>query len=162
VPDSVHISVHGDEEAERQIRRLALFISDLRPFWPRVSRLFVGWMRLQFDSEGAFFGVGRKWTPLSPAYAERKRILWGERPILQASGQAKRAAMSPIRIPGPRSLTLVIDDAGPAHEAILQYHQDGGPNLPRRPVMGATIPPLAALELGREAEHYVRDLLRRF
>lgn len=156
------IHARGAREADEQIRRIALFVSDLRPFWPRVSRLFVGWMRLQFESEGAFWSSGRRWTPLSPAYAERKRILWGERPILQASGQARDAASKPIRTVTPRSLTLTIDDSGPEHEAILGYHQEGGPRLPRRPIIGDELPPLVELELRREAEHYLTDLLRRF
>lgn len=156
-----HVNVNT-EDADRDVRRIALALTDLRPFWPMVSRLFIGWMRLQFDSEGAFWGVGQRWAPLSPAYAARKRILWGDRPILQASGQGKRAASSPKRTVGPRSLTLTIDDAGPHHEAILQYHQAGGAGLPRRPVVGDDLPPLARLELERTGEVYVRDLLSRF
>ena len=150
-------------EADRDLRRIATLLSDLRPFWPRVRRLFVGWQRLQFDSEGAFWGEGRAWTPLSPRYAARKRILWGDRPILQASGQAKRAAMTPIQTRvGPRSLTLAIDDAGKEHPAILAFHQVGAGDLPRRPVIGERLPALAARELQNEADAYVRDFLRRF
>lgn len=155
------VSVHGDRDADREIRRIALFLSDLRPFWPRLTRLFVGWMRLQFESEGAFWSSGRRWAPLSPGYARRKRILWGERPILQASGQARGAASRPKRSAGPRSLTLTIDDSGPHHGPVLQHHQEGGPRLPRREVIGERLPPLAELELRREADAYVRDILGR-
>lgn len=157
--DGFQIRVETDD-ADRVIRRLAVGLSDLRPFWPRLTRLFIGWMRLQFESEGAFWNLGTRWTPLSPAYAERKARIWGPKPILQASGQARRAASMPKRIVGPRTLRLIIDDAGPEHGPVLQYHLEGGANLPRRPVVGPTLPPLAALELGREAEGYVRDLLR--
>lgn len=149
--------------ADRDLRRIATLLNDLRPFWPRARRLFVSWMRLQFDSEGSFWNEGTPWTPLSPRYAERKRILWGDRLILQASGQAKRAAMSPIQTRvGPRILTLEIDDSGKEHPAILAYHQAGAGNLPRRPVIGPTLPALAAFELQREADAYVRDFLGRF
>lgn len=158
------IRVEGSEEAELAFHRLVIGLSDLRPFWPRVSRLFIGWMRLTFDSEGSFWGS--RWTPLSQEYAARKRVLWGDRPILQASGQAKRAASKPTRIPRPLSLTLIIDDAGPEHEAILSYHQTGGDPpgsapYPARPIIGETLPPLANYELTREAEAYVVDLLGR-
>lgn len=118
-------------------------------------------MRLQFDSEGSFWTSGGKWTPLSPAYRVRKAILWGERPILQASGQAYRAALNPRRTATARSLTLTIDDAGSQHGPILQYHQDGD-GVPRRQVIGDTLPPLASFELERAADDYVRDLLSRF
>jgi hypothetical protein len=158
----IEITIHGDEAAERQVQRLALFLTDLRPFWPRVARLFRGWMRFQFASEGAFWSVGGRWAPLNPDYAKRKRILWGERPILVASGQARRAADNPRRIIGHRSLSLEIDDAGPEHEAILHWHQEGTPRMPKREVIGILLPPLARFELEREGEAYVRDALGRF
>lgn len=150
-----------DHDAERRIRQLALFLADLRPFWPGVARLARGWLKLQFESEGAFFSLGSKWAPLSPRYSARKRILWGDRPILVASGQAKRAASDPRRVATPNSLTLIIDDAGTEHGPVLQYHQEGD-GVPQRQVWGDRLPPLAELELAREADSYIRDLLGRF
>lgn len=147
-----------DDDADRVLRRLVVGLSDLRPFWPRVSRLAIGWLRLQFDSEGAFWGVGTRWTPLSPAYAAAKFERWGARPILQASGQMRRAFSNPERRATPRSLTLTFDDSGPQHGEIAQYHQEGQ-GVPRRPIIGDRLPPLAELELQREADDYVRDLL---
>lgn len=156
------IRVFGDSDEERRIRLLATGLSDLRPFWPRVSRLFTGWMRLQFESEGAFWGQGQRWTPLSPAYALAKRERWGDRPILQASGQMRRAFSKPERRVGTSSMTLTFDDSGPEHGPIAQYHQEGD-GVPRRPIIPeGPLPPLAMFELGREAEGYVRDLLRRY
>lgn len=147
--------------ADRELRRITVLLNDLRPFWPRVRRLFVGWEREQFDSEGEFWGS--RWPALNPDYARRKRIFWGDRPILQASGQAKRAAMTPIQAAvGPRTLTLAIDDSGKAHPAILQYHQTGEGRLPKRPVIGDVLPASAVLELEREADAYLRDFLGRF
>ena len=82
-----------------------------------------------------------------------------------ATGQTKRAVDSPRRYPTPTSLTLVIDDAGPAHGNVLHYHQDGGRHLPRRVVVlgTATVPlPAAAQEqLDLEAAAYVADMLGR-
>lgn len=149
-------------DSDRELRRIATLLGDLRPFWPRVTRLFVGWMRLQFESEGAFWGSGTRWTPLAASTVARKRALGLRLQILQATGQAKQAASRPRREAGPRSLTLSIDDAGPHHGPVLQYHQEGGPGLPRRPVVGDGLPPLAALELSREAEAHVTDFLGRF
>lgn len=148
-------------QADRDLRRISVLLNDLRPFWPRVRRLFVDWERQQFDSEGAFWGT--RWPALNPDYARRKRILWGDRPILQASGQAKRAAMTPIQTAvGPRTLTLTIDDAGKAHPAILQFHQTGEGNLPKRPVIGDELPASAVRDLEIEADAYLRDFLGRF
>lgn len=118
-------------------------------------------MKAQFDSEGAFWSLGERWTPLSPAYAAQKAILWGDRPILQASGQAYRAALNPTRSVTPRSLTLTIDDSGSQHGPVLQYH-DEGDGVPKREVVGDTLPPLAVFELNRAADDYLRDLLGRF
>jgi hypothetical protein len=149
-------------DADRELRRIATLLTDLRPFWPRVTRLFVGWMRLQFESEGAFWGVGTRWTPLAASTVARKRALGLRLQILQATGQAKQAASRPERIAGPTSLTLRIDDAGEHHGPVLQYHQEGGPRLPKRIVVGDGLPPLAAFELEREAEAHVSDFLGRF
>lgn len=155
----IHVSDDGEE---RRIRRLTVALSDLRPFWPRVTRLFTGWMRLQFESEGAFFGVGSRWTPLSPSYAAVKTARWGARPILQASGQMRRAFSRPERHVTATTLTLTFDDSGPEHGPVAQYHQDGD-GVPRRPIVWTgPLPPLAAFELGREAEGYVNDFLGRF
>lgn len=155
----VRVKVHSDD-ADRELRRFALFISDLRPFWPRVTRLFIGWMREQFESEGRF--GGRPWAPLAPSTIEIKRALGLRLQILQAYGQMKQAASRPERIVSPSSLTLVIDDSGLHHGPVLQYHQTGGGRLPARPlVFGDPLPPAARAELRGEAEGYVRDLLRR-
>lgn len=158
-PRAIHVS-SGD--ADRDLRRIATILGDLRPFWPRVTRLFVGWMRLQFESEGAFWGEGARWTPLASSTVARKRALGLRLQILQATGQAKQAASKPERIAGPSSLVLRIDDGGQHHPPVLQYHQEGGPRLPRRPVVGETLPALAALELEREADAHVADFLGRF
>lgn len=154
------VDVQGDEDAERKIRTLALFLADLRPFWPRVSTLTTSWIRRNFETEGVFWGLS-KWTALSPAYAERKRILWGDRPILQASRQMKKAFSKPERQATPRTLTLVFDDAGEHHGPVAQYHQEGD-GVPRRPIIGETLPPVAVLELEAAGRAYVTDLLRRF
>lgn len=119
-------------------------------------------MRLQFESEGAFWGVGSRWTPLAASTLSRKHALGLRLQILQATGQARQAASRPERTATASSLTLTIDDAGEHHGPVLQYHQTGGPRLPKRPVVGDRLPPLAEMELNREAEGYVSDFLGRF
>ena len=141
------------EDAERRIRQLAVGLSDLRSFWPKVVPLAIGWFREQFDTEGRFGSGG--WAPLAFSTVERKARL-GLRPqILQATGELKGAASRPTRHATARSLTLTIesDYAG--------FHQTGGANLPARPLIFERLPVQAEAELRREAEGYVRDLLRR-
>lgn len=146
-------------DADRQLQRIALGLSDLRSFWPRVNSLFIGWMKQQFDTEGAY--AGRPWQPLAASTLARKARLGRRLNILQETGQARMAASRPERFATPRSLTLVIDDSGPAHGPVLQFHQTGD-GVPARPlVFGDPLPFAAAQELEREAEDYVRDLLRR-
>lgn len=114
---------------------------------------------MQFETEGAF--AGRPWAPLALSTVAQKQRL-GLRPeILQATGQLKRAASKPRREATASSLTLTIEDAGPEHGPVLQYHQEGD-GVPKRPlVFGSPLPPLAEQELEAAADRYVSDLLRR-
>jgi hypothetical protein len=160
---SVHVNA---EEAEKLARGFTLLLNDLRPFWPRVATLFRGWMNQQFDTEGAF--AGTPWAALSPQYALVKASLAPGKGILQFAGGIRRAASRPIREQTARTLTLTIDDSQEEHGAsgaigpILQYHQEGTPRMPARPlIFGDPLPGQAALQLQAEADAYVSDFLRR-
>jgi hypothetical protein len=162
-----HITVNG-HDADRRIEKLALFLSDLRPFWPIVKRLVSGrggWWSRQFETEGAF--AGAPWAALNPRYAAIKATMFPGKPILQAAGGIRRAASNPKVSMTPRSLSLTIDDSAEKHGPrgrtgpVLQYHQDGD-GVPRRPlVFGDPLPPVAAFELEQAADGFVRDLLGR-
>ncbi|HLE98976.1 MAG TPA: hypothetical protein VI540_03690 [Gaiellaceae bacterium] len=148
----IRIRVDSDD-ADRDLARLALFLTDLRSFWPKVVPLFVGWMRQQFETEGSFGSGG--WAPLAFSTVDRKARL-GLRPqILQATGAMKQAASRPSRRATAKSLTLQIDDPK------LQHHQSGTASMPARPLIFERLPLQAEHELGEAAEDYVRDLLRR-
>lgn len=152
--DGWRIRITGAEQAEKRIRQFELLLSDLRPFWPIVTRLFVGWMSRQFDTQGGF--AGRPWAALSPDYAIFKSQHAAGRGILNFTGAMRRAATSPKRIVTPRSLTLEIDDPK------IEYHQEGTSRMPARPVVfGSPLPVRAQAELDMAAEHYVSDFLRR-
>ncbi len=158
MPDHWSVTV-DDADARRRIRILSAALNDLRPFWPIVARLVRGWWKLQFETEGEF--AGQRWRPLSPAYAVWKARHHPGRGILEATGQLKQAASRPQRFQTPTTLTMTIDDAGPAHGPVLQYHQFGD-GVPQRPlVFGDPLPPLAAVQLQDAADDYIRDLLRR-
>src|SRR5436309_2615793 len=84
VADEFRVVISGDDELDRRIGRLSLFLQDLRSFWPLVVPVVTGWWRSQFESEGAF--AGRPWAPLNPDYLARKQAMGLRTSILQASG----------------------------------------------------------------------------
>ncbi len=147
------VEVRGDEDAERRLGQLAVLLRDLRSFWPKVVPLFVGWMREQFGSEGAWGGA--PWAPLSPGYALWKAGRYPGRGILYATGQLRRAASSPQRTATADSLTLRIVDAKAG------WHQDGTTKMPARPIVPSSLPITARIQLDRAADNYVDDLVRR-
>lgn len=152
---NIHLRVVGDDEVARQLRRFELLISDLRPFWPLVVPLFIGWIRRQFETEGAFFG--RRWLPLSPEYALFKHRVRPGKGILVFDGDLRRAASAPKRFATARSLTLVVDDPK------AEWHQEGTPRMPARPlIVDGPLPVMAQGELQAAAERYVGDFLGRF
>lgn len=140
-------------DPDRLIKQLSLFLSDLRPFWPIVSRLVRSWWTRQFDTEGGF--AGTPWPALSPKYREWKQQHYPGKKILVATGATKRAALNPTRTVTPRTLTLAVDSE------ILGYHQEGD-GVPKRPlIFEEPLPAQARIELDAAAEGYVTDLLRR-
>lgn len=149
-----YIEVEGLTEAERAAARLAVLLSDFRPWWPLLIPLFVGWMRQQFDSEGAF--ASGHWAPLSPNYAAYKAQHYPGRGILIAEGDLRRAASNPTRVMLPLELTLTIEDPKVA------FHQEGTANMPARPLLWTTFePPQVAAELAGWADIVAEDALRR-
>jgi hypothetical protein len=142
-----------DLDARRQLKRLGLFLSDLRTFWPLVIPLFIGWMRNQFESEGAF--AGAPWAPLSHRYGIWKTVHYPGKPILQLKGELRQAASRPERRVTPRTLTLTI------HDPKIAYHQTGTPRMPARPLVFDALPPVARRELEIAGERYIETLLQR-
>lgn len=177
------IEIHYDElnPHEQRIARLAAGLHDLRPFWPRVSRIAIGWISQQFDSEGAFFGD--PWQTLSPAYLAWKSRVYPGRRILQADGDLRRSATTPTRHSTPMELTLEIPPyrkvpkkrgrsgtivvqgqiqaygATRAQEIDPGWFQGGTGRMPARPLI-ADPPALALAELETAADEYVAELAR--
>lgn len=153
--DNLTIRLDGDGLADRQLLALTENLQNLSNFWPLLVPIATSWWRRQFDTEGEF--AGARWQALAPATVEAKARA-GLRPnILQATGKLKQDASRPTRKQTPTSLTLTIEND------YLQYHQDGGPNLPKRPlVFGSPLPPDAARAIDEAAQLYVRTLTDRF
>jgi hypothetical protein len=89
----------GDDDYERKLAQLRLFVDDLRPFWPLLVPVFIGWMGAQFATEGGW--GGQTWAPLSPAYAQWKAAHYPGRSILIREGAMRRAASAAA----PRGVT---------------------------------------------------------
>jgi hypothetical protein len=149
-----------DEAFQRALRRFTLRITDLRPFWPLVVPIFIGWMREQFDSEGSF--GGHPWPALSQDYAERKGVDKPGKGILVYEGDLRKAASNPKRHVLPMVLELEVDWEGEKGKPVdLEWHQKGTNKMPARPLLfGEPLPALARVELDRAAELYVEESIR--
>lgn len=127
--------------------------------------LFIGWMRQQFESEGAFWGT--PWAPLSPGYAAFKSRNYPGKTILIAEGDLRRGASLPQREVTPRTLTLTIDwpKGGLEQDSGLRWdpawHHLGRGNLPARPLLADGLPPTAMMELENAVGDYVDEMARR-
>jgi hypothetical protein len=92
-----------------------------------------GIVRQNFDGQGTFAGG---WPSLSPGYAQRKQKLYGDKPILQASGAL---VDSLTRRDAPGAVFRVSRDEVNYGSALphARAHQRGVPsrNLPARPVI---------------------------
>lgn len=127
-------------EDKNTTRRLGVAISRFHdeivqwgPLWDDVQRTLQRNERRQFASEGS--QAGNPWAALSPDYARRKRLRWGNRKILQASG-AMRKAMS--NEGDPNALRIKTRDQfayGTKGVGYASYHQTGTPNMPQRRVV---------------------------
>ncbi len=149
----------ADDQAK--LRAFASLLLDLRPFWPRVVPLFIGWMREQFATEGDYWGT--PWAPLSPEYALRKAAMYPGRGILVAEGDLRRGASMPSRRAGPHSLTLTIrwrKRRGKRRTLDPAWHQFGTDRMPARPLLGESLPPDAQKELDLAAEEYVTEMAK--
>lgn len=151
MPIEIHVD---DDDAHKMLLKAAHIMSDLRGFWPMVVPLFIKWMGRQFDTEGAYASGG--WPRLSPEYAAWKAVNYPGKGILQATGKLRGAASRPSRRVTPNTLVLTI------HDPKLAYHQQGGGNLPARPLIFGeeNMPMDARQELSEAARDYVTRALR--
>lgn len=151
--DHFRIRVTGDDAYRKKLAQLELFLEDLRPFWPLLVPVFIGWMRSQFESEGVW--GGQQWAPLSPAYAIEKARTHPGRTILIRDGAMRRAASQPRREATPRTLVLWIDDPK------APYHEEGTDRMPARPLIPEPLPTSALRDVDLAAGEYVSTLIRR-
>lgn len=131
----LEFEVQGEKQVRVGISRVMRSVSDLRPLWDLFRGEFTVYERAQFATQG---GAGRsgRWRPLSPAYAARKRRIYGEQPILVASGRLRQSLTEGPEVfdARPRMLTI-----GSSVE-YGAYHQAGAGRLPqRKPIDVSTV-----------------------
>lgn len=150
------------DDAQRRLDRIALGLTDLRSFWPIVTRLWISWESRLFDTEGAF--AGSRWAPLSASYAAWKALHFPGRPILSATGALRRAATTPRRRATPTMLVLSVEPYSREGRTVQpSWFEEGTSRMPARPIVfGSPLPAQASAELEAAADAYVRDLLSRF
>lgn len=151
--EQIRLETYGIAEAERALVKMIALLTDLRPFWPRLVPLFIGWMREQFDTEGDW--GGGHWAPLSPDYAAWKTAHYPGRGILYATGDLRRSASNPARFVSPMMMSLTITDPKAG------YHQEGTERMPARKIIPMVLPPYAQDEVRQAAEEYVAEMARR-
>lgn len=91
----------GYREWQERMRRVEALADLSEVFNETIDEVIIPHFREQFETQG-----GGRWAPLSPSYARRKRKRYGDRPILQATGETVRAFTVPgaphqIRQVGP-------------------------------------------------------------
>lgn len=109
-------------------------LRDLRPVWNDVHDVFIAFMKRVFKTEGEY--TGDKWTPLNPAYAERKKREYGNKGLLQREGNLYHSFIDPdnadhVMVTGP-----TFAEFG-SRTIYAKAHQYGRPEikLPARPII---------------------------
>lgn len=111
-------------------------MGDFKPVWPRVAELFYRSEGQQFSSQGSRGPSGR-WSPLNPQYAKRKRMKWGTRGILIASGRMKASLVG-------RSADSIYDVSHGMYAELgtrvpyAIFHQAGTSKMPQRKLIDMT------------------------
>lgn len=99
---------------------------DQRPAWRKAARELDRAVDRQFDTEGVYLNR-RRWKPLSPPYATKKKMAGFATGILTRTGELRRS----FRIQRITKNKMVY---GSSNEKAAWHHQGRG-NNPRRPIL---------------------------
>ncbi len=136
MPITFQLNIHGPERLFSALKQIP--IRDWSEAWVKVIAQLADIGRRQFESAGAL-GTHGRWAELSPNYAKRKKRVWGEKPILQASGKLQSALLEgglghfeelePLRM-----------SFGVSADAVpyALYHQTGSSKMAARPILDWT------------------------
>lgn len=107
------------------LRDLRMRAHDQRPGWRKVGRHLRDAVDRQFDSEGQYLN-GRRWQPLSPPYAAKKKSAGFSGGILTRTGQMRRSF---------RTLSITKNSIvfGSRMDR-AEWHHRGHGNNPTRPI----------------------------
>lgn len=107
------------------LRNLRMRAHDQRPGWRKVARHLDKAIERQFDTEGVYLN-GRRWTPLSPPYAAKKKSAGFAGGILTRTGQLRRSFRTLRMTKNRLVFGSRLDRA--------TWHQRGTRNMPARPI----------------------------
>jgi phage gpG-like protein len=126
--------IDGVEETAEHFEGAEERISDLRPVWRSVARVFFHHERRQFESEGAWFGT--RWPPLSPRYKAWKEKHYPGKPMMVLTETLKRSLTS-FRSPylHYRATRRFLELGTKVPYALKHQVGDG---VPKRPIVGMT------------------------
>ncbi|HEX7313302.1 MAG TPA: hypothetical protein VF297_05250 [Pyrinomonadaceae bacterium] len=99
----------GDRAWLDKVQRIEALADFSDVFAATIDEVVIPEFKEQFDTEGR-----GKWAPLRPDYARRKRRIYSDKPILQATGEMMRAFTVPgaphqIREIGPTEAVFRVD-----------------------------------------------------
>ncbi len=126
---AVRFDLFGDTQLLRTIDRRLDYVSDMRPAWRELRRLFLVAERRQFATQGAWGSGG--WAPLSEDYRRWKLRVFPGKTILRATDELYRSLTEGPQIYVERPHEVIMGSAV-RHG---RFHQSGGGNLPRRRVL---------------------------
>ncbi|MBI2301790.1 MAG: phage virion morphogenesis protein [Armatimonadetes bacterium] len=128
---NLSFEVDGRVELDRTLHGYVARVEDWKPFFRSLAADFREMERERFAAQGAFEGEDA-WAPLDETYRSHKERVYGQKPILQATGAMFEAVVNPEEKAEDLQLTLTIDSA------YALYHQSDKPresNLPRRAII---------------------------
>jgi hypothetical protein len=129
---------------------------DWRALWNEVMFNWFEYMKDAFGTEGA--NTGRKWKPLTPAYAARKAQEYPGKPILERTGVLRQAFTKPksryskvlrkkyqltigpadVKYPGKAGIASPGSKYPMTARAIASHHQFGTVKMAGRPIVRIT------------------------
>lgn len=124
----VTVRVIGSKEIQAKLRRLGSALNDNRLAMKEIGEQAEFYFANQaFNSRGGVFK--QKWRELNPKYAAQKRKIWGNKPILEASGTMRSLFYSEAD-----KNQVIISNSAPQ----FPYHQSAATRykLPRRQMIG--------------------------
>lgn len=129
---SDHISLAIDlDAAKERYEGMEERLKDLRPVWEYAHRGFVLEEEEAFSTEGAHFGNGEKWAPLSPSYAASKPPVPPPYGILYRTGRMHRSVTNDSDPDNIKIMTASAAMFGTKVE-YAKYHQEGTGKMPAR------------------------------